>query len=67
MATAKAPRFGIADGDFPHGSRSERRRERDIIFLEWVKTAPKADLLKALEDPALPRWREIALQRRLNM
>lgn len=86
MATAKAPKFdlgfgkfGVADGDFPHGSRTPQRRKRDLVFLGWVKSAEKEDLEKALRDPAFllgvlgdpapkpPRWWEIAIERRLKM
>lgn len=58
-------KFTYADEDFPSGSRSESRRQHDLEFLSWLKTATIKDIHSSL-DKRLPRWRRVALQRALR-
>lgn len=59
---ARRPR-GTADADNPSEATIERRREDDIAFLAWVRTASEADIEAAW--PHAAPWRRIAMDRRL--
>jgi hypothetical protein len=56
---------GTADADYPSAARLERRRQDDLSFLEWIKTAATAKELEALLAGPNPRWRVVAIKRRL--
>lgn len=43
----------------------EKRREKDIAFLEWLRTASKLEVAQALRG-TLPEWRRVALRRALK-
>lgn len=55
---------GTADADSPSAATLERRRQDDLAFLENVKVAA-AEELEALLDGQNPRWRVVAIRRRL--
>lgn len=55
---------GMADSDYPTEAQIERRRQRDIEFLQWVRTANPEELVGAL--PTVKGWRAVAIQRALG-
>lgn len=57
--TTREPR--TADGDGVGEAQIQRRRERDILFLQWVRAASQAELEAAL--PSARGWREVAIRR----
>jgi hypothetical protein len=55
-----------ADADHPTAAQLERRRQSDLEFLAWVRTATKEELRFAAET-RLPRWRLAAVRRQLAL
>jgi hypothetical protein len=54
-----------ADADKPGWRTREKRRAKDLAFLEWLKIATMPELTSALRG-TLPEWRRVAIQRRLD-
>lgn len=55
----------MSDEDKPGWRTRVKRRQQDIDFLAWLKTAMKQEIL-AMMKLILPEWREIALKRALK-
>lgn len=52
------------DDDYPSEETIERRRQADIAFLAWVKTAPMSELIDCVG--AAQGWRQVAILRRIR-
>lgn len=59
--------IGMADADNPTWKQLERRRQRDIDFLAWVKSATLDELQGKLSDYKEGSWQYVALTRRIKM
>lgn len=57
---------GTADADSPSARQLANRRQSDLDFLAKVKTATVEELVAMLDGP-IPKWRVVAIQRRLMM
>ncbi len=53
------------DADGPSWRTREKRREKDIKFLEWLRTATKKEIAEMMKLK-LPDWRQVALRRALK-
>jgi hypothetical protein len=54
-----------ADADGPSWRTRQKRRERDIEFLAWLRTATKRELA-VMMNAKLPDWRAVAVRRALK-
>jgi len=59
--------IGMADSDKPSWKTQERRRQKDIQFLSWVKSASLEELQNKLTSYKKGSWQFVALTRRIEM
>lgn len=56
----------MADADHPTWKRIENRRQRDIDFLAWVKSATLDELLAEFPNHRERSWQQVAITRRIK-
>ena len=66
-SSSNSKAVGMADADNPTSKQLERRRQRDIDFLVWVKDASLEELQGELSIHKYGSWQHVAITRRIKM